>query len=268
MGPVVFISAVSLGFVLLDGALGGRAFRIPLMGGTMFDGVRFYGLPNGFIAVPLAGALFVATTLRPYTGFVLLIGVALFAGFPSLGANLGAATTIFSAAGLWWVMTTRQRFGLRELSFVAGVVALGIGVVLLVNQHLAEVPTHVSRVAERTGGVGELLSLVWRRLGIGVGMLNDVPIAYVPVLGLPFVAWLAWRSPAPFREGIRAAGEPWRHAVTVLALASFLAFFVNDTGVAAAAPGFLYALAPLAYAAFLVNRGEGTSLEREMIRNE
>lgn len=254
MGPVVFIGAVSLGFVLLDGAVGGPAFRMPLMGGTMFDGVRFYGLPNGFIAVPLAGALFVATTLRPYSGFVVLIGVALFAGFPSLGANLGAATTIFAAAGLWWVLTTRQRFGLRELSFVAGVVALGVGVVLLVNQYIADTPTHVGRFAERTEGIGELLSLVWSRLGIGAGMLNDVPIAYVPVLGLPAVAWLARRARSPFDAGLRLAGDPWRQAIVVVAVSSFLAFFVNDTGVAAAAPGFLYALAPLAYAAFAAGR--------------
>ena len=267
MGPVVFIGAVSVGFVLLDGALGGRAFRIPLMGGTMFDGVRFYGLPNGFIAVPLAGALFVATRLRPYSGFVLLIGVALFAGFPSLGANLGAAATIFLAAGLWWVFTTRSRFGIRELSFVAGVVALGLGVVLLVNQYLAESPTHVGRFAERTAGLGELFSLVRSRLAIGVGMLNDVPIAYVPVLGLPFVAWLVWRRPAPFDAGLRMAGERWGHAITVIALSSFFAFFANDTGVAAAAPGFLFALAPLAYAAFEAYSTPKPS-RRERVRNE
>jgi hypothetical protein len=267
MGPVVFLGAVSLGFVLLDGALGGRAFRVPLMGGTMFDGVRFYGLPNAFIAIPLAGALFIASTLRPYTGFVLLIGVALFAGFPSLGANLGAAATIFAAAGLWWVLTTRRRFRLRELSFVAGVVALGVGVVLLVNQYLAETPTHVSRFAERAGGWSELLSLVWRRLGVGVGMLNDVPIAYVPVLGLPLVAWLAQRAASPIGEGLQLAGEPWRDAVTVIAVSSFLAFFVNDSGVAASAPGFLYALAPLAYAAFMTTRPDISS-ERERSRDE
>ncbi|MDP8955369.1 MAG: hypothetical protein M3N24_00180 [Actinomycetota bacterium] len=268
MGPVVFIGAVSLGFVLLDGVLGGPAFRVPLMGGTMFDGVRFYGLPNGFIAVPLAGALFIATTLRPYTGFVLLIGVALFAGFPSLGANLGAAATIFPAAGLWWVLTTRSRFGLREVSFVAGVVALGMGTVLLVNQYLADAPTHVSRFAERTGGLGDLLTLVWRRLRVGVGMLNDVPIAYVPVLGLPVVAWLAQKGPAPFGEALQLAGEPWRDAVTVIAVSSFLAFFANDTGVAAAAPGALFALAPLAYAAFHTNRRQDTARATGMIGHE
>ena len=268
IGPVVFLGAVSLGFVLLDGALGGRAFRIPLMGGTMFDGVRFYGLPNAFIAIPLAGALFVATTLRPYTGFLLLIGVALFAGFPSLGANLGAAATVFVAAGLWWVLTTRRRFGLRELSFVAGVVALGLGIVLLVNQYLADAPTHVGRFAERTGGLGEVLSALWRRLGIGVGMLNDVPIAYVPVLGLLLVAWLARRGPTPIGEGLRMAGEPWRHAIVALSLSSFLAFFAEDTGVAAAAPGFLFALAPLAYAAFGANSTSKAARDIEKVRDE
>jgi ABC-type Co2+ transport system permease subunit len=39
----------------------------------------------------------------------------------------------------------------------------------------------------------------------------------------------------------------WRDLIVALCLASVVAYFVNDTGVAAAAPAFLYAMAALTF---------------------
>src|SRR5439155_2620504 len=111
----MFVGTVGLAFVVVDlGLFGGRAFRVPILGGTMFDGARFYGLPNAFIALLLASALFVALPLRPWAGFVVVFAAGLVAGFPRLGADVGGSITLFAAAGLWWTLRSRRRFGLRE----------------------------------------------------------------------------------------------------------------------------------------------------------
>jgi hypothetical protein len=252
LGPFAFLAAVTLGFVLLDGALGGAAFRSPLLGGTMFDGVRFYGLPNSFIALPLAGALILAIRLDPFRGFLLLLGVGLFCGFPGLGANVGASITLFAAAGLWWVIRTRPRFGLREVAFVAGVVALGLAAVLLANRLAPGTPTHAARFVERAGsGWERALTDLRHRLGIGVKQLLDAPPAFIPVVGLAVVFALAVRPIGPIRRGLGLVDEPWRQMIVVMSLSSLIAFAANDTGVAAAAPGFMYALTGLAYPAYL-----------------
>ena len=73
MGPFRFLGAAGLAFVVLDALLGWRGARIPLLGGTMFDGVRFYGLPNSFIALLLASAMFVAAGMGSFGGFLLLL---------------------------------------------------------------------------------------------------------------------------------------------------------------------------------------------------
>ncbi|HEY3211070.1 MAG TPA: hypothetical protein VGL18_15030, partial [Actinomycetota bacterium] len=52
-------------------------------------------------------------------------------------------------------------------------------------------------------------------------------------------------------RGLELAGERWQHVLVVLTLAGVVAFFVNDTGVAAAAPVFLYAMSGMAYPAFV-----------------
>lgn len=256
-GPVAFLGAVGLGVLAADALFAWRGAGIPLLGGTMFDGVRFYGLPNAFVAVVLAGALFVASRMEPFRGFALLVAAGLFAGFPSLGANVGGSVALFAAAGLWWVLRTRTRFGLREAAFTAGMVALGLGMVLLANRYLGEAPTHATRFVENETTIGQALRVVADRLSVGIRMLNEVPPAYLPLIGLPVALWLALARPGPIGTGLEAAGEAWRHALVALTVSGILAFLVEDTGIAAAGPVFLYAAVGLAYPAFLVAQRAG-----------
>lgn len=249
MGPFAFLGAVGLAVLVIDAAFGWPGARLPLLGGTMFDGVRFYGLPNAFIALLLASALFVASRLDPLRGALLLVAAGLFAGFPSLGANVGASITLFLAAGLWWVLRTRGRVGPKEVAFVMGAVALGLGVVLLANR--AGMPTHATRFVETQTSIGEVLGVFFDRMQSSLRMLNDVPAGYIPVVGLPVMLWLAITRPGPIGRGLDAAGESWRHALIALTVAGIVAFVVEDTGVAAAGPVFLYAMVGLAYPTFL-----------------
>jgi hypothetical protein len=249
-GPLVFLGAVGLGVMVIDAAFGWPGARLALIGGTMFDGVRFYGLPNAFIALLLASALFVASRLDPHRGAILLVAAGLFAGFPSLGANVGASIALFLAAGLWWVLRTRGRVGPKEVVFVIGAVALGVGVVLLANR--VGMPTHATRFVETQTSVGGVLRVLVDRLQSSFRMLADVPAGAIPVLGLPVVLWLVIARPGAIGRRLYAAGEAWRHALVVLTVAGIAAFLVEDTGVAAAGPVFLYAMAGLAYPTFLV----------------
>jgi len=251
MGPFRFLGAAGLAFVVLDALFGWRGARIPLLGGTMFDGVRFYGLPNSFIALLLASALFVAVGLEPFAGFLLLLAAGLFAGFPNLGANVGAAITLFVAAGIWWVVRTRRRLGVREVAFAAGTAALGLAAVLLANRYLPGAPTHISGFVERTGGLGGAWHSFWRRLGVGFGQIGDVPAAALPLIGLLVVLVVVTARPRPIRGGLELASSVWRDLLVAMTVAGIAAFFVNDTGVAAAGPVFLYAMTALAYPAYL-----------------
>jgi len=254
VGPFAVVGALSVAFLLVDGLFGLRAFRTPLLGATMFDGVRFYGLPNAFIAFVLGSALFVAAELPAFSGAVVLFGAGLFTGLPALGANVGGAVTLFAAAGTWWaVRAPWERAGSRDRLVRAGVaVAIplaGTVLVLLLNRFLPGAPTHAGRFAERTGGhAGSFLSEVWHRLSVGGGQLRDHPSGWLPVVGLPIILALVLWLPAPIRLGFDR-WPAWRPVVVAASVAGIVAFLANDTGVAAAAPVFLYALTGLAYPA-------------------
>jgi hypothetical protein len=265
MGPLVFLGAAGAALLVVDAAFGWRGAAIPLFGGTMFDGVRFYGLPNAFEALLLASALFLVVPLPRCAGLVVLIAAGLFAGFPGLGADLGGAVTVFFAAGLWWFLSARVR--LRTITTGEGrgvqvvqsgrvraalvglaVLVVGTGAVLAANRWLTSAPTHITRFETSSTG-GGVVHRALDRLSVGWGQLRDVPAAWIPMLGLLVIlALVLTRRPAAVGRGLELAGERWRSALIVLCCSGVVAFLVNDTGVAAGAPVFLYAIATLAYA--------------------
>jgi hypothetical protein len=269
--PFVFLGLCGLTLLIVELAIGGLALRVPLYGGTMFDGARFYGLPNAFLPFLLASALFVAAALDPYRGFVVLIGAGLVAGFPSLGSDVGGAITLFVAAGLWLVLRRRgsehssaaarstfrtstgegRYLRIRDLAFVVAVAAAGLAVVLLANRYLPGAPTHATRFVERNAGsAGGVLHVIGDRLSTGFDMIRDVPAAILPLIALVAILVLVIRRMGAVGTGMDV-DERWPAFVAVLCVASLVAYFVNDTGAAAADPAMLYAMAGITYPALL-----------------
>ena len=254
-GPFMFLAAAGLSFVIVDATFfGGRAFRVPLIGGTMFDGARFYGLPNAFTALVLAAAVLLAVSLEPFAGFALIFATGLMVGFPRLGADIGGSITLFAASGLWWVLRTRPRVRVREIGIVVGVVVLGLAAVLLVNRYWPGTPTHATRFVERSGdSLSSVFSTMRHRFASTFHLMSAQPEAFVPMAGLLLALWVIVARPEPFRSGFELAGPVWRTALLVIVLASLVGLVANDTGSTAAAPGLIYAVAGLAYPAFLAS---------------
>jgi hypothetical protein len=148
-------------------------------------------------------------------------------------------------------MRTRHRLGLREGAVVIAVTALGLGVVLVANRYLPGPPTHATRFVERAGGsLGDRVQAYTDRLQVGVNQVRKVPAALIPLLGLLAVLGLVLARFGPIGWGLDRAGRRWEQLLVVLSLAGVVAFLANDTGVAAAAPVFLYAMSGMAYPAF------------------
>ena len=256
LGPLRFLAALSVAFVVVDLALfGGHAFRFPLEGGTALDGVRFYGMPNFAISPLLASGLILTWSLDAVAGTVLLAALGMVAGFPQLGANVGAAIALFSASGMWPVLRGHD-LELRRL-IVAAVVGLGAavagtGVVLWANRVLAVTPTHATRFAGSSGG--SQMSDVLHRLRLDVTEVARFPAILIPLVGLAVLAALLLAEVKPIRPIVTGIPE-WRTMLFVLIAAAAVAFVANDTGSTAAAPAFDYAMVGIAYPVMLAARG-------------
>jgi len=181
--------------------------------------------------------------------------VALFAGLPFAGANLGAAVSLFAAAGLWLPLRTRGRLGWRELAMAAAVVVAGTAVILVAHRFLTSSPTHVTRFEEAAGrDPGDIWGTFTHRLATGWHLIEQNPFALVPVIGLPATLLAVLRPPGPVRQAFERH-QAWRDALLVTLLAGIAAYVANDTGPAAAGPAFGLGLGGLVYVSLI----EGTA---------
>lgn len=231
------IGVAVLVYFAVEALLGWSGALATFLGGTHLDGGRFYGLPNVFIGLLAGAGLYVAQRLRTSAGFALLLVMALVAGLPFTGANLGGAVTLFAAAGLWVAVRERERLGpWRGLGVLALTVVAGTAVVLLAHR-VWPVPTHITRFEENAGGPAGIWSTFVDRLGVGIDLIRRNPFALVPVLGMPVALLAVLRPPA----SIRATFErwpAWRDAVLVTLLTGIVAYLANDSGPAAAGLAF------------------------------
>jgi hypothetical protein len=247
MLPPAAIGVAVLLFFLVEAAMGWTAALTPFLGGSQLDGGRFFGLPNVFVGLLIGASLYVAFRLSPGWGFALVAAVALFSGLPFAGANIGAAVSLFAAAGLWFCLRTRGRLGWREAGVTAAVVVVGTGVILFAHRFLTSTPTHITRFEEATGWqLGNAWRTFTHRLSTGWHLIELNPFALVPVIGLPATLLAVLRPPPLVRQAFHRH-PAWRDALLVVLLSGIVAYVANDTGPAAMGLAFGLGLGGLVY---------------------
>jgi hypothetical protein len=249
------IGIAVLAYFALEAIVEWTAALTPFVGGSELDGGRFYGLPNVFVGLLIGACLWVAQRLRTGAGVALLVGVALFAGLPYLGSNLGGGVSLFAAAGLWVAVRERERLGVwKGLGVVVGVTLLGASLVLLAHA-ISPFETHVTRFEQQAGGVAGAFETVSDRLQVGFDLIARNPFALIPVLGLPVAIAAVLRPPAPLRPSLQRS-PAWRDAILVTLLAGVVAYVVNDSGPAAAGLAFGLGLGGLLGVSLLSEAGK------------
>jgi len=244
--PAVAVGGIVLAFMTVEALAGFPAALTPFLGGTQLDGARFFGLPNAFIGLLLGASVYLAVGLKPLLGCAILVAAGLLAGLPMLGANHGAALTLFSGAGIWLASRVRGRMDVRGLAIVAGTMAAGMAVVVVAHA-LSPVPTHgtrfLSAIAEDPGSLWGKLAA---RLLIGLRLIARSPAALIPALGAPVTLYFLLRPRGILRDALEAR-PVWRDALLAILLGSVVAYLGNDTGPAAAGLGFGMGLGGMLY---------------------
>jgi hypothetical protein len=249
------IGIAVLAYFAVEAILAWTAALTPFVGGSELDGGRFYGLPNVFIGLLIGASLWIAHRLRTVAGFGLLVGVALVAGLPYLGANLGGGVSLFAAAGLWLAIRDRGRLGVwKSIGVFVGVTMLGTALILAAHA-ISPFETHITRFEEQAGGLGGLLERIGDRLQVGFDLIARNPFALIPVLGLPIAIAAVLRPPAALRPSLQRS-PAWRDAILVTLLAGAVAYLVNDSGPAAAGLAFGLGLGGLLGVSLLSEAGK------------
>jgi len=256
------LGALLTALVVADLLLGGGALSRPLLGNSAFDGERFYGLGNGYFAHALAG-IFLLVTFRPVrarTAALLLVGLAVVDGLPSLGADVGGALTAMLSAAAAWLLLGRARPSAARVLWLAAAAVLAAVVVVVGVALVFGETTHGSRVAQDFGSdPGAALRTVGHQLSGNFGLLAANFWAWWGPLLVVCAGLFSLRPPALL------AGVPdWvRRAVGAGAIGSALLILLNDTGVTAAAGSGLALVLALAWSALEPARQPAQAGERQ-----
>ncbi len=238
---------------------GGEGLAQPLLGGSAWDGERFYGLGNGYFAFALAAAMLVigfaplaSRSARwgaaPWAA-ALLGGLAVVDGLPRLGADVGGALTAMLTAAAALVVLAPARPRLWRVLLLAGL-ALVAAVAVALGGGLGGPVTHAGRFADRLlAGPGEAARVVADQLARNLRLLAHSPFAWVGPLEVAAAGLVALRPPPPLAE----LSDWLRRVLGLGALGSLLLILLNDTGVTATAASGLFLLAIPAWA--LLDRG-------------
>ncbi|HEV8647864.1 MAG TPA: hypothetical protein VG276_00300 [Actinomycetes bacterium] len=253
-----WLGAVLLALVAGDLLLGGHGLERPLLGGSAFDGERFYGLGNGYFALALASVMLVAAyaaRMSPWAMVGLLAGFALVDGLPMLGADVGGALTAMLTAAAAWLLgdqpwpparaASRGRGLARALAVAGLALAAGLAVAFGAGLVTGE-PTHGSRFVDRLTGEGPVAAarVVTHQLGRNGRLLANSFFAWVGPIQVVVAGVLAARPP---RALAAVLPERVRRVTLVGALGSVLLILLNDTGVTATSASGLFLLAILAW---------------------
>src|SRR4051812_2678938 len=209
------LGGLLLVLVTLDLLGGGEALSRPLLGGSAYDGERFYGLGNGYFAYFLTAAALVIAFLpvRRVVAVALFTGVALVDGLPALGADVGGALTAMLTAAVAWVLLAPRPVRPGRVVLIVAV-ALVAGLVLALGAGaLTGDATHASRFAGEVAGGGPAVALrvFAHKLEVNAALLATNPFAWAGPLAVALAAALALRGsgwslrPRPSGAATRAA---------------------------------------------------------------
>ena len=255
------LGALLAALVVADLLLGGGALSRPLLGNSAFDGERFYGLGNGYFAHALAGVFLLVAfgPVRARTAALLLVGLAVVDGLPSLGADVGGALTAMLSAAAAWLLLGRARPSAARVLWLAAAAVLAAVVVVVGVALVFGETTHGSRVAQDFGSdPGAALRTVGHQLSGNFGLLAANFWAWWGPLLVVCAGLFSLRPPAPL------AGVPdrVRRAIGAGAIGSALLILLNDTGVTAAAGSGLALVMALAWSALAHARQPDPTGER------
>jgi hypothetical protein len=242
----VLLGAVLLGLVALDLLLGGHGLSQPLVGGSAWDGERFYGLGNGYFAFALASVMLIAgfAPLPAAATAALLVGLGVVDGLPRLGADVGGALTSMLTAAAALVVLVPGRPKVRRAVLLAGL-AVAAAVAVALGAGLGGPVSHAGRFAERLrAGPADAAGMVVDQLARNLRLLANSPFAWAGPLQILVAGLIALRPPRPLDE----LPEWIRRVLGLGAFGSLLLILLNDTGVTATAASGLFLLAIPAWA--------------------
>ncbi len=247
--PLLLALLFMFGLLAVDVVTGAHLQLNTVFGYSPTIGGRFAGFGNlAFGQLAAAAFLLCGLVVRRLGGGrwavwvgLTLLGLALVLdGAPIWGSDVGGVLALVPAIGVTGslLLGWKLRWRLAAVCGLATVAVIGVFAAFDLSRP-PDRRTHLGRLVEsvRTGGLHSLSTVVGRKLNSNLAVLTtSIWTVMVPIVAV-FIGYLMWRAPgrlAAIRSFIPAA-------LVGFAIAAFLGFALNDSGIAV--PGVMLGVA-------------------------
>jgi ABC-type xylose transport system permease subunit len=153
---------------------------------------------------------------------------------PRFGSDFGAALAGAPAFALFAWLLLGRRVRVRTVAILVGlIVVAGLTVGVADMLRPVDQQTHVGRLFDKlaNGQFGDFMLTIRRKLIANLDSFTNTKFLWVlPIVGL--LLWFLWRDPAGRARAVCRAEPVVRQTLLTFAVAAFLGYALNDSGVA------------------------------------
>ncbi|MBM6589024.1 hypothetical protein [Brevibacterium sp. RIT 803] len=252
LGPVLFVSVVTVLVLAYDVITGSQLQMSTLLGEPLLIASRFYGIGNSALALYccallLAVAGFASLTTRPLMRILIvtvpiLVSSVLLAA-PGLGTKFGSVPTLIIGVAYLVLAAAGIRFSLKRMGLTVGIAGFVMLAVLFIDWlRPADQRTHFGRFFDSIIS-GEALSVLARKIGMNIDILTQSWMTLILPLIIIGVFWLALE---PQRFALQGMTDAYhripllRAGMISLAILLGVGTIINDSGIVVPAVGILF----------------------------
>ncbi len=251
-----FLTTVGL---LIDILNNGYLIKDSLLGYDPIIGARYYGVGNEYMGVLIGSTLVFVTTMmdrfkidRRWAILMFLI-TTIIIGYPKLGANVGGTITAVAAFTFASFRLFKIRIHFKQFVLIGIAVVLMVGFMALIDIKLSDSQSHLAVAIHQITqeGPSVILRIIKRKIGMNLKLIGVTIWSKVLISTIVILATLFYRPVGTIYKLTKmypnlAIG--WTGIVT----ACVVGFFVNDSGVVAAATGIIFLAMSMLYLIFFI----------------
>lgn len=249
-----FITTIGL---LLDICTGANLMKTSLLGYDPIIGARYYGIGNEYMGVLIGSTLVFATMLidrfklNKLWALLIFAGTILIIGFPKLGANVGGTMTAVAAFIFASLRLFKIKIKIKQLILIGTSIVLVVALMAFIDIKLMKSQSHLAGAIQQIlkGGPSVIFLIIKRKIAMNLRLIGVTYWSKVLISAILILATLFYRPVGTLYKLMNLYPNlsiGWAGIV----MACVVAFFVNDSGVVAAATGIIFLAMSILYLTF------------------
>ncbi|QEK12109.1 hypothetical protein FQB35_06815 [Crassaminicella thermophila] len=258
LDSLIILSFITTFGLLLDICTNANLMKNSLLGYDPIIGARYYGIGNEYMGVLIGSTLVFSTAiidrfkLNKIWAILTFLITILIIGFPKLGANVGGTITAVAAFAFTALRLSNIKIKLKQFMLIGISVVFVVACMAFIDIKLLKSQSHLAGAIHQIiqSGPGIIFVIIKRKISMNLRLIGITIWSKVLISAIIILATLFYRPVGTIYKLTNLYSNlsiGWSGII----MACIVAFFVNDSGVVAAATGIIFLAMSMLYLTFI-----------------